>query len=200
MFLIVGLGNPGKQYEKSRHNTGFVVVDKANLEFQMPNFKSNPKSKCQMSKGQIDGKTVIIAKPQTFMNESGQAVSALANFYKIKPSNIIVVHDDLDLPSGEFKIQKNRGAAGHNGVQSIIDHLGTQDFIRVRIGIAPPEAAKTNADFVLAKFSKAEMEKLKKVMERASEAIKSVVTEGLEKAISLSSKFKCQSSNQCLKL
>jgi PTH1 family peptidyl-tRNA hydrolase len=183
MYLIVGLGNPGKQYEKSRHNIGFVIADKANLEFQMPNFKSNPKTKCQMSKGRINSKTIIIAKPQTFMNESGQAVRALTNFYKIKPENIIVIHDDLDLPLGEFKIQKNRGAAGHNGAQSVIDQLGTQDFIRLRVGIASPGAKKTGADFVLGKFSKTETEKLKKTINLAVEAIRMIVVEGAEKAM-----------------
>ncbi len=196
MYLIVGLGNPGKQYEKSRHNIGFVVVDKANFNFsrhsgiplaagKFPTFKLNKKFKCQISKGDVGGEKLIIAKPQTFMNNSGEVVTAISHFYKIPTHHIIIVHDDLDLPLGEFKIQQNRGAAGHNGVQSVIDRLGTRDFIRIRIGIASSDTAKTGADFVLAKFSKAEMAKLQKTLEQVVEAVKSIVSQGLEKTMTI---------------
>lgn len=185
MYLIAGLGNPGKQYEKSRHNVGFLVLDQlaADLSGKKTKWNASAKAKSQYLKTEIANQPVELLKPQTFMNNSGAAVAYAAKNHNLGAAHIIIVHDDLDLPLGEFKIQKNRGAAGHNGVQSVIDRLGTRDFIRVRIGIASPAAAKTNADFVLAKFSKTEMEKLKKPIAEAVEAIKMLATEGVEKTM-----------------
>lgn len=185
MFLIVGLGNPGKQYEKSRHNVGFMVLDQlaADLSGKKIKWSINAKANAQYLKTEIESQPIELLKPQTFMNNSGAAVAYAAKNHNLDAADIIIIHDDLDLPLGEFKIQKNRGAAGHNGVQSVIDQLGTRDFIRVRIGIASPETAKTGAGFVLAKFSKTEMDVLQKIFDRASEALKSIVAEGLEKTM-----------------
>ena len=124
MVLITGLGNPGKEYKRTRHNVGYLVIDE--LAKQKPN-------------------DVVLLKPQTFMNKSGTAVIEAINFYKIKPADLWVVHDDVDLELGEFKISKNRGSAGHKGVESIIKRLGTKDFWRVRIGIHPVEKPGTRA-------------------------------------------------------
>src|SRR3989344_3282239 len=143
MLLIVGLGNPGKKYEKTRHNVGSRVVG----ELKSLNLKD-----------------IILVQPTTFMNESGRAVKKITKNYKLKTENLIVVHDDIDLPLGEFKIQKNRGSAGHKGVQSIIDSLGTKDFTRIRIGIKPEQyyrPFRSTEKFVLEKFTKDEEEILK---------------------------------------
>lgn len=185
MYLIVGLGNPGKQYEKSRHNVGFMVLDQlaADLSGKKTKWNASAKANAQYLKTEIESQPIELLKPQTFMNNSGASVAYAVKNHNVDAVNIIIVHDDLDLPLGEFKIQKNRGAAGHNGVQSVIDQLGTRDFVRVRIGIASPQAAKTGADFVLAKFSKTEMENLQKIFDRAIEAIKSIVADGLEKTM-----------------
>lgn len=150
MILIIGLGNPGKRYKSTRHNIGFQIVD----EFS-------------------DGKGVIIAKPQTFMNRSGEAVKALIKFYKIKSENLWVIHDDIDLPVGKIRISKNRGSAGHKGVASIIKKLKTKDFYRIRIGIQPKTGKPKDVEkFVLQKFTKEEEKILKKVTKETIQELK----------------------------
>lgn len=152
MILIVGLGNPGKKYEKTRHNIGFRVID-------------------ELAKTKT--KQFIIAKPQTFMNNSGKAVRAVLNFYKLKPENLWIIHDDIDLPIGEIKISKGRGSAGHKGVESIIQELKTKDFNRLRIGICPKTGKpKKIEDFVLQNFTKEEEKIIKEVIEETIQTIK----------------------------
>jgi len=179
MILIVGLGNPGKKYEKTRHNIGFRVIEE--LE------------------GKFLNKKIIIAKSQTFMNESGKSVKRLIENCKLKskkisssPSslsrsiieNLIVVHDDIDLPLGKIRIVKNRGAAGHKGVESIIKELKTKNFIRFRIGIQPKTYKPKNIEkFVLQKFNKDEEEIVREVIKKSVEAIEILLREGLEKAM-----------------
>ncbi|MEK7503476.1 MAG: aminoacyl-tRNA hydrolase [Patescibacteria group bacterium] len=151
MILITGLGNPGKEYEKTRHNIGFRVINEL--------AKDKPSD-------------VVLLKPQTFMNKSGDAVIEAVSFYKIKPTDLWVIHDDIDLPLGEFKISKNRGSAGHKGVESIIKKLETKDFHRVRIGICPKTGKpKTVEKFVLQNFTKAEEKTIKEVIERTIQTI-----------------------------
>jgi len=166
-ILIVGLGNPGREYEKTRHNIGFWIIN--NLQIcKFANFgpwQVKHKLKAEVSVGMIDAKKIILAKPQTFMNRSGEAVARTAKFYKIKPENIWVIHDDLDLPLGKIKIQKDRSAAGHKGVQSIIECLGTQNFVRCRLGIGRPTGKKTVEQYVLEPFSKAEQKTLADILE-----------------------------------
>lgn len=152
MILIAGLGNPGKEYEKTRHNIGFRLIDE--LAKDKPN-------------------NVVLLKPQTFMNKSGDAVIGAVNFYKIKPTDLWVVHDDIDLPLGEFKISENRGSAGHKGVESIIKRLGTKNFHRIRIGICPDEGKPEAVEkFVLQNFTKTEETILKKIIAEILEQIK----------------------------
>jgi len=170
MKLVVGLGNPGKKYETTRHNVGFLVLDKLTSDW-----KENKKANALCVKTKINGKDVVLAKPQTFMNESGVAVRALCDFYKIKPTDVIVVHDDKDIPLCEYKIQTNRGPAGHNGVISIITHLGTQNFTRIRIGIKTDRKIDDTANFVLDKFSKAEIKILNEVIENVLKEIKILI-------------------------
>ncbi len=176
MKLIIGLGNPGKEHEGTRHNVGFVLVDKIISSFQLPTPKLDKKSNAEICKDKINEKRVILAKPQTFMNNSGTAVRALIDFYKLTPKDLIVIHDDKDIPIGEIKIQNNRGAAGHNGVESIFEHLGTHDFTRIRVGVAPAEKIiHDTADFVLGKFSKEEQKDLKAVVEKVMQEIQVMI-------------------------
>lgn len=189
MILIAGLGNPGPKYENTRHNVGFKAIDKIAEGFQFPNFESQPIFNAKISRGKIAEKEVILAKPQSFMNNSGKSVKLLLNLYKITRTVLVVIHDDIDLPLGQIKIAKDRGSAGHKGVQSIIDTLGTKDFIRFRIGVLPKSGKPKQADkFVLQKFTKEEEKILQKVIEKTIEAISLFLKEGLEKAMNLHNK------------
>jgi peptidyl-tRNA hydrolase, PTH1 family len=175
MKLIVGLGNPGEKYKKTRHNAGFLAADKivSSIKYQALSAQSNFYS--DISQGLLDNKKVILAKPQTFMNESGKAVRAVLDYYKIKPEDIIVIHDDLDIPLGEYKISKNKNSGGHKGVQSIIDYLGTKDFTRVRVGIEIENRKIPTEKFVLEKFNKEEMETIESVIEEVcGEIVKNI--------------------------
>ena len=188
MILIIGLGNPGKKYEFSRHNLGFLVLDRFSKK-NLFEFKSSKKFKSKISKGYSGKKRVILIKPQTFMNNSGKAVKSLTINYKRQTTNIWVIHDDIDLPLGKIKIVKNRGAGGHKGVQSIINEIKTKNFIRFRIGIAPKYKITKQWNngamekFVLKKFTKTEKEVIKKVVENCVKALEITLKEGLEKAM-----------------
>jgi len=161
MRLIIGLGNPGKQHEKTRHNAGFIVLDELRKKWDLPEFQLSNKFNAELSEGSTFGQRAILVKPQSFMNRSGQVVRAIMDFYKLSPDNIVVVHDDLDIDLGTFKISTDASAGGHNGVQSIVDHLGTQQFKRIRIGIEGTERKKTRTMagdvFVLKNFSEEEL-------------------------------------------
>jgi peptidyl-tRNA hydrolase, PTH1 family len=172
MFLIVGLGNPGAQYELTRHNVGFRILD------MLGGGDWESKHDALMLKLE----DVILAKPQTFMNVSGKSVAQILKYYP--DAQLIVVHDELDLPLGSLKIIKGSGSAGHNGVQSIIDELGTKDFIRVRVGINNPETKQEipGDAYVLQKFSKKEESVLKEALIKAKEAVDVIQAEGLEAA------------------
>ena len=172
MHLIVGLGNPGKKYENTRHNVGFRVLDLLVGESEWLEKKGLNQFK------KLDD--IVLSKPQTFMNLSGKAVADILKYYP--EAILIVVHDELDFPLGTIKIMKNASSAGHNGVQSIIDELGTQDFIRVRIGINNPEVrGQIPGDaYVLQKFTPQEEEILKEVLEKTKMAIETIQTNGLK--------------------
>ncbi len=172
-FLVVGLGNPGKQYEETRHNAGFRVLD---LLTGVEGWEN--KYDAQIMKTD----DVILAKPQLFMNNSGKSVAQILKYYP--SAQLIVVHDELDFPLGSMKVMKNINSAGHNGVQDIVDQLGTKDFIRVRIGISNPETKKElpGDAYVLQKFTDEEEEILKEVLLQAKEAVDLIQTEGLEAA------------------
>ncbi len=177
MKLIVGLGNPGKQYEKTRHNVGFMVLDylhdQLNKTTGLDNWNLSKKFNAEICSGMFYGKKIIMAKPMTFMNASGQSVQLIAHFYKLKSTDIIIVHDDKDIPIGEIKIQTNRGPAGHNGVLSIIENISTQNFTRIRVGIKPTEEKKMKSinKFVLGKFGFSERHILRKMLDTAVDAI-----------------------------
>ncbi len=188
MILIIGLGNPGFKFKNTRHNLGFMIVESLKLKVKcFSNWRNNKKLLSEISQEEIFGKKVILAKPQTFMNESGKAVKSLTKIYHLKSDILVVVHDDIDLNLGKIKIGKNKSAAGHKGVQSIINELGTKDFIRIRIGIKPTSynlEARSLENFVLKKFNKEEEKILKGVIEKAVCAIGLLLKEGLEKTMS----------------
>lgn len=170
MILVVGLGNPGKKYQKNRHNVGFRAID----ELRSSQHFASARVIDRLAKQKP--KDFVLAEPQTFMNKSGQAVKSLIQFYKAKPENLWVVHDDIDLPLGEIKISKNRGSAGHKGVQSIIDALKTKDFNRVRIGICPKTGKSKNVEkFVLQNFTKQEEEILKESIPKTIDLLMSEI-------------------------
>lgn len=179
--LVVGLGNPGSGYRRTRHNTGFLVIDQLAKDWGL---KFTVSKKCHALIAKTE--THLLAQPQTFMNESGQAALALSHYYKykIKPEDIIIIYDDIDLPLGKIRVRKKGSAGGHKGMQSIIDQLGTQDFPRVRIGIGPKPTKISSEKYVLQKFKKDEWKILqKKVMPKAVKAIEMVLKFGIEKAM-----------------
>lgn len=153
-MLIVGLGNPGKEYAMTRHNAGFMAVDAIAKTHNFPEFVLSKKHNALVSEGVIGGKKVLLAKPQTFMNSSGKAVASLAQFFKLATTDIVVIHDDIDFLFGKVKEAANSGAAGHHGVESIIESLGTKEFRRLRVGIRPAEGRPDIVDeFVLRPFT-----------------------------------------------
>lgn len=173
MKLVVGLGNPGKEYTRTRHNVGWLILDRLAGE---EHWQTSTKANAAYLKTELDGAMVELLKPTTYMNNSGQAVAYAVKKHSLAPADIIVVHDDKDIPLGESRVQKARGAAGHNGVQSIIDHLGTNNFWRIRVGVAPANRAISDtADFVLGKFTKEEQQQLRPVLEHVIEEIKKLV-------------------------
>lgn len=173
MKLIIGLGNPGEQYKNTRHNTGFEFADKLQKVWNFPEFELNNKFNAAIAIGSLDeNNKIVLAKPQTFMNLSGEAVQKMLAFYKLTPDDIIILHDDLDIDLGSYRIATDSSSAGHNGVQDIIDKLGTQKFKRIRIGIKNPESEKISAEsYVLQKFTEAEKEKIDGLFEEMKSEI-----------------------------
>lgn len=176
MKLIIGLGNPGKQYQNSRHNLGFRIINALRQDLEFENWQSAKKFRSSISRGVFAGKKIILAKPETFMNDSGKAARLLADYYQIKPEQILVVHDEADLPFGEIRRQTGRGPAGHRGVESIINHLKTNGFGRIRIGINPQGGTdRSLEDFVLEKFTPQEEELIPEIIKRILKIIKTEI-------------------------
>jgi PTH1 family peptidyl-tRNA hydrolase len=184
MILIAGLGNPGPKFKNTRHNLGFMVLNKFSEENGFPDWEENRKINCLFTKKIITEKEIELIKPLTYMNNSGRAVKLAVKKHNIKSKDLVIVHDDIDLDLGKIKIVKNRGAAGHKGIQSLINELRTKDFIRIRIGIKNQRIEnkkQKTEDFVLKKFTKEEEKILKGVIKKAVEAIEFFLKEGLEK-------------------
>jgi PTH1 family peptidyl-tRNA hydrolase len=179
-FLIVGLGNPGEEYESTPHNLGFLVVDR--LAESNAIRVSRKENMAFVGLGAVAGKNVALAKPQTYMNLSGGAVQGLLERYELKPDRLIVVYDELDLPWGSLRIRLNGSAAGHKGVKSVIGSLGTNEFARVRMGIDPGNPVN-GEQFVLAKFKRAQKQEVEEVVVRAAEAVESILAEGAAQAM-----------------
>jgi len=185
MIIIVGLGNPGQRFQKTRHNIGFRVVDKFLQENNLPEFKSSKRSNALISNSFLNGTEVIIVKPQTFMNLSGRSIKKLISNFQFLTPNLWIIHDDVDLPLGKIRIVKGRGAAGHKGVESIIKTINSKNFIRFRVGIKPEKFKPKNIEkFVLQKFNKEEGKIVKEIIERTCQAIKFALTQRIEKAMS----------------
>lgn len=180
MWLVVGLGNPGTQYQGTRHNVGFEVIDY--LAHHHPFETARRFKKAEVRRGAIDGHAALLAKPQTFMNLSGDAVGALARYYKIEPAAVVVVHDELDYSPGEVRLKSGGGPGGHNGLRSIIAHLG-REFVRVRVGVGKPPSSRRGADFVLSRFDKRARQQIDDAVMLAAEAVERTVGEGLSKAM-----------------
>ena len=173
MYLIVGLGNPGRQYEATRHNMGFDVIDKLVEEYNVP--QSGVKFNAMYGKGRIEGQPVILMKPLSYMNLSGESLREIIDFYKLNPAEeLIVIYDDISLDPGQLRIRAKGSAGGHNGIKSIIAHLGSE-FMRVKMGVGEKPAHYDLADYVLGHFQKADRELVEEAMDRAVEAIAMMV-------------------------
>lgn len=181
-YLIVGLGNPGHEYEKTRHNVGFWVIDELARRHHITAAPRRER-KALVVDGHIGAKRVLLAKPQTYMNLSGEAVRALVDFYKIDYDRLIIIYDDLDTPFGVLKIRKSGGHGGQNGLRSIIQHLGTQDFARIRFGIGRPPGKMRGRDYVLATFQGDDLILAKEMTEKAAQAVEIWLKEGIDIAM-----------------
>lgn len=191
MFVIVALGNPGEEYIGTRHNTGRIVLESFWKKFEFPDFEMNKKYQSLTSEGKVGKEKVLLLEPETFMNKSGNALKTLITSAK-KAEQLVVIHDDLDIPLGTFKVSFNKSSGGHNGVESIIKAVKTQAFVRVRVGITPatasgkmkkPAGEKAIIDHILGKFKKPEMEIIKKVSKKVADQLEILVKEGRDRAM-----------------
>jgi PTH1 family peptidyl-tRNA hydrolase len=180
-LLVVGLGNPGSNYAKTRHNIGFFVADIL-ADRIGSGFKVHKKSGAEVTTGRLGGRSVVLAKPRVYMNESGRQVGPLANFYSVDPADVIVIHDELDIEFGRIRLKLGGGEGGHNGLRSVASSLGTKEFQRVRIGIGRPPGRKDPAAYVLENFSTAERQEVPTICEQAADATELLIRDGLEPA------------------
>jgi len=181
MKIIVGLGNPGKKYERTRHNAGFLAIDE--LAQGMRIDLSREKYHALIGKGAIGGVETLLAKPQTYMNESGRSVSAILRYTGATVGDVVVVHDELDLLPGAVRVKIGGGHGGHNGLRSLIEHLGSADFVRIRIGVGRPPEGRDAADYVLSPFAADERQAATEAMTRAADAARAVIEDGLTAAM-----------------
>jgi len=180
-FLLIGLGNPGREYRDNRHNFGFMVIDRLCVRLGARGMKLQ--SKAIVTSAVYEGRKLLLAKPQTYMNLSGQSVQGLAHFYKLPLEQLLVVHDDLDIPYGVMRLRPGGGPGGQKGVASAIERLGTKDFARLRLGIGRPPGRMDPADYVLQDFSREETRSVSEILDRAADAALSFVVDGLDKAM-----------------
>lgn len=180
-FLIVGLGNPGREYKDNRHNVGFMLIDRIAVRLNARGMKLQ--SKAIVMTAQHNDRKLILAKPQTYMNLSGQSVQGLVHFYKLPLSNVMILSDDLDLPFGVIRIRASGGPGGQRGLNDILEKLGTKDVPRLRIGIGRPPGRMDPAAYVLQDFSREEMKELSLILDRGADAVLAFVTHGLNKAM-----------------
>lgn len=184
VFLIVGLGNPGAEYTKTRHNAGFLLVEKLAAGWKS-GWSNERKFTARMAKAEHNGRRVLLCEPQTFMNLSGESVGALMDFYQLPLGQVLVAVDDADLPFGEIRLRPGGSSGGHHGLESIEQHLGSREFARLRIGIGRKDSTRQITNYVLGKFEAAEGELLEKVLSRAAGQVDCWLAEGLPKAMSL---------------
>jgi PTH1 family peptidyl-tRNA hydrolase len=183
MWLVVGLGNPGPEYARNRHNVGFLIADliatRAGVRFSRHRRAVAEVAEARLGVG-VDAPAIVLAKPMTYMNLAGGAVAALTRFYKVDPAAVIAVHDELDLPFGQVRAKFGGGEGGHNGLRSISQSLATKDYLRVRFGIGRPPGRQDPADYVLADFSAAERKELDYLVDRSADIVESLIEVGLE--------------------
>ncbi len=180
-YLLIGLGNPGREYLNTRHNIGFMLIDRLTIRLDARGMKMQ--SNAIVITSRYEERKLILAKPQTYMNLSGQSVQGLLHFYKIPTENLLVAHDDLDIPFGTIRIRPTGGPGGQRGMASTIEKLGTKDFPRLRLGIGRPPGRMDPKDYVLQDFSKDDMKLLPEILDQAADAALTFVTDGLNKAM-----------------
>jgi len=181
--LVVGLGNRGKEYRDTRHNCGLLAVDELARKMDVP-FCRLSSLEAEVAVGELDSRSVALVKPLTYMNLSGRAVAVLAKFYQLRgPAQIIIIHDDLDIPLGKIKIKSGGGSGGHKGVQSVIESLGTNEFLRIRLGIGLEERPIDVIDYVLTPFAPEEQDARQRVVAEAANAVQMIIQDGLEKTM-----------------
>ncbi len=181
MLLVAGLGNPGGEYFNTPHNLGFRVVDLLALQHGIR--VTRPDSKALIGVGEIDGHAVCLAQPQTYMNLSGTSLKPLMEKHAMDAKDLILIYDELALPWGSLRIRPNGSSAGHNGVESVIENLGTQDFARVRLGVHPGVQLRSGKDYLLAPFKRSQEKELDEVLGRGADAVRSIIAEGVEKSM-----------------
>lgn len=181
MKIIAGLGNPGSKYEETRHNVGFMALDvlaeKLGIKINKIKFQG------LIGEGRLGTERVVLLKPQTFMNNSGQSLRAIADFYKVSAEDIIVIVDDIDISFASLKIKKNGSAGTHNGLKSIVAHLGSKDFVRIKVGVGDKKTGEDLADFVLSRFGKEDRKHMDKAVEAAADAVEMMVLDSVDKAM-----------------
>lgn len=178
MYIIAGLGNPTREYEATRHNIGFDAITRISDDYGIPLNMKKHKAIC--GTGYIEGQKVILAQPQTYMNLSGESIRELSDFYKVPAENIIIIYDDICLDVGQLRVRAKGSAGGHNGIKSIISHLGTQEFPRIRVGVGNKPDGWDLADYVLGRFPKEEQPIVRFALERASKACTDLIVQGME--------------------
>jgi len=183
MYIIVGLGNPTREYQATRHNIGFDAITRLSDDYNIPMGLKKHKAIC--GTGYIGNEKVVLAQPQTYMNLSGESVRELVDFYKVPAENVIVIYDDISLDPGQLRIRQKGSAGGHNGIKSIIAHLNTQEFPRIKIGVGDKPAGWDLADYVLSRFLKEEEPVMRDALKNTSEAVKSTLLDGIESAMNL---------------
>ena len=181
MKLIIGLGNPAEKYKNNRHNIGFIAIEQLGKDLGISIDKR--KKFCLFGKGKFSGKDLILLKPLTFMNLSGEAIVYLANYYNIPTDDIIVIHDDCSIPVGKLKIKRDGSDGGHNGIKSVIYSLNDKNFIRIKLGIGSPPDGMALEDYVLSNFTREEIPVIQETVQKASDAIKTIITFSLQKAM-----------------
>lgn len=181
MWLVVGLGNPGPKYAATRHNVGFMVVDQLAARLSAPAFRE--KSGAEVVEANLRGEKILIAKPMEFMNVSGQSTGRLATFHKIPAQNVLVIHDELDIPFGRLRVAASGGSGGHNGLKSIASAIGGNTYPRIRVGIGRPPTGWDPADYVLAKFATVEQKDLPQLIDLVADAIEIAILKGIPAAM-----------------
>lgn len=186
MHIIIGLGNPTREYQATRHNIGFDVITRISDDYRIPLDIKKHKAIC--GKGYIEGEKVVLAQPQTYMNLSGESVRELVDFYKVNPEEVIIIYDDISLAAGQLRLRAKGSAGGHNGIKSIISHLGTQEFPRIKVGVGDKPKGWDLADYVLSRFNDDEQPLIREAIKDASDAVKTILKDGLEPAMNIYNK------------